>query len=417
MANLPTKTHLTGSTATEAQFQTAIGGLYDFVAQLVVGAPVESLVIASDKVTPTTTNVKIDTEAAIAADNLTNILATNLGQKTIYLRTTSSARVITIKHNQTGSGKIILADGADLVMDSTTFMIALSYDDATATWTEMWRNFGVHTPSASSKASAISNLGLGTSATKDFGTASGQVPLNSNLGALAYLNLADISSLVGATGDISASLASSKTGHVLMDGGTIGKTGSGATNRANNDTLNLYTLLWGLNSVSFPLFNGGLPQSRGATANADWTAGYTIGLPDARGRTLVGRDNMGGNIANRITSAGSGINGTILGAFGGLETVVLTSGQLAAHFHSATSMTTNTAGAHSHTFTQISGESGGGTNGLQIRGFTSGTANSTQIQTSGSHSHSISGNTDSAGANEAHQNTQPSIVVNYFIKL
>ncbi len=43
----------------------------------------------------------------------------------------------------------------------------------------------------------------------------------------------------------------------------------------------------------------------------------TFNVPDRRGRTSVGRDDMGGSPANRITVGGCGIIGTTLGATGG----------------------------------------------------------------------------------------------------
>lgn len=43
----------------------------------------------------------------------------------------------------------------------------------------------------------------------------------------------------------------------------------------------------------------------------------TFNLPDKRGRVSIGKDNMGGSSANRITNAVSGISGTTLGAAGG----------------------------------------------------------------------------------------------------
>ena len=43
----------------------------------------------------------------------------------------------------------------------------------------------------------------------------------------------------------------------------------------------------------------------------------TFNVPDARGRTLFGRDNMNGTAASRLTSAVSGLDGTTLGAGGG----------------------------------------------------------------------------------------------------
>lgn len=45
----------------------------------------------------------------------------------------------------------------------------------------------------------------------------------------------------------------------------------------------------------------------------------TFGVPDSRGRISVGRDNMGGTTASRVTAGVSGITGTTLGAVGGDE--------------------------------------------------------------------------------------------------
>lgn len=54
----------------------------------------------------------------------------------------------------------------------------------------------------------------------------------------------------------------------------------------------------------------------------------TFNLPDCRGRLTAGVDNMGGTAANRITSAGSGVTGTTLGAVGGSQNQTLTTGQI-----------------------------------------------------------------------------------------
>lgn len=43
----------------------------------------------------------------------------------------------------------------------------------------------------------------------------------------------------------------------------------------------------------------------------------TFNAPDKRGRVSVGRDNMGGSAANRVTNAVAGFSGTTLGAAGG----------------------------------------------------------------------------------------------------
>lgn len=55
----------------------------------------------------------------------------------------------------------------------------------------------------------------------------------------------------------------------------------------------------------------------------------TFNLPDLRGRTVVGKDNMGGFAANRITATGTG-NGGISGA---TQSHILTVPQMPAHDH------------------------------------------------------------------------------------
>jgi microcystin-dependent protein len=71
----------------------------------------------------------------------------------------------------------------------------------------------------------------------------------------------------------------------------------------------------------------------------------TFNVPDLRGRTSFGVDNMGGTAANRITTAGSGINGSALSATGGSELL-----QSHTHANVLTDPThTHTDAGHSHT--------------------------------------------------------------------
>jgi microcystin-dependent protein len=63
----------------------------------------------------------------------------------------------------------------------------------------------------------------------------------------------------------------------------------------------------------------------------------TFALPDLSGRLLACREGMDGAPApGRITTAGSGIDGTALGATGGVETVTLATSQLPSHTHANT---------------------------------------------------------------------------------
>ena len=54
----------------------------------------------------------------------------------------------------------------------------------------------------------------------------------------------------------------------------------------------------------------------------------TFNVPDLRGRSKFGRDDMGGSAANRITNAGSGIVGTTTGAVGGAQSVTFAQANL-----------------------------------------------------------------------------------------
>jgi hypothetical protein len=164
--------------------------------------------------------------------------------------------------------------------------------------------------------------------------------------------------------------ATPPTGFILADGRTLGSAASAATNRANADTVNLFTLLW--NSMADA--QATVSTGRGASAAADFAANKTITVPDFRGRTGIGKDDMGGSAANRVTNAISVIPGTTLGASGGDQS-------LQAHVHGGVQVFVNSS-------------LGGGSGGAQTT--TSSTA--------------------STGAG-ASQNMPPSYVVNKIIKL
>lgn len=123
--------------------------------------------------------------------------------------------------------------------------------------------------------------------------------------------------------------------------------------------------LFGASSVSIDSAIGGLPAGvvapfAGATAPTGWLLCYgqavsrttyaalfaaigtiygtgdgttTFNLPDLRGRVAAGKDNMGGSAANRLTTAGAGIDGTTIGSAGGAQTNTLTTSHMPAHNH------------------------------------------------------------------------------------
>ena len=119
----------------------------------------------------------------------------------------------------------------------------------------------------------------------------------------------------------------------------------------------------------------------------------TFNLPDLRGRVIAGQDDMGGTSADRLTNQTGGLNGDTLGATGGAETHTLTEAQMPAHTHSA--------GTY-----EVQGQSGSGGDS----GATVGTGDGNAFDPA------VSGTSGSAGSGAAHNNVQPTIILNYIIK-
>lgn len=106
-------------------------------------------------------------------------------------------------------------------------------------------------------------------------------------------------------------------------------------------------------------------------------------LPDLRGRVSAGRDNMGGTGASRLTSSGkAAINGTVVGASGGAQDHTLVEAEIPAHTHSVGNQSTASHDGSGN----VSATPGSGTTG-------------------------------STGGGGAHNNVQPTIVMNFIIKI
>lgn len=160
-------------------------------------------------------------------------------------------------------------------------------------------------------------------------------------------------------------------------------------------------------------------------------AGYIYGtdathfsLPDYRGRIGVGKDDMGGTAANRITVAISGANGSQLGAVFGAEGITLTTAQLPAHNHSVTGAPAHnlTMPDHQHYFPRGNLSVGSGDRSQVMMNDVSGAIDN--VVTYGATSlPAINGSvtvgslaTANAGSGNVHQNSQPSIVVNKMMR-
>lgn len=159
------------------------------------------------------------------------------------------------------------------------------------------------------------------------------------------------------------------------------------------------------------------------------TTGSSL-APDLRGRVMAGKDDMGGTPAYRLTNmiAGIGVDGLTLGATGGHQANSLTEVQMPGHNHGG--------GYHKHDI------AAGGSSGmfdtnpndgfdyrytvLSIQDGTSGRTPAHGIGVSSANGYGVmaananiatQGNGGTIGDGQSHNNTQPTIIVNYFIKI
>lgn len=118
----------------------------------------------------------------------------------------------------------------------------------------------------------------------------------------------------------------------------------------------------------------------------------TFNVPDLRGRAIAGQDDMGGVSADRLTDQSGGLDGDTLGASGGAETHTLTEAQLASHTHTVT-------------------------NSLKLTDAddTGSTPASAEYNAAGNLRSTYTPSLASSGGGQAHNNVQPTLILNYMI--
>ena len=116
-------------------------------------------------------------------------------------------------------------------------------------------------------------------------------------------------------------------------------------------------------------------------------------MPDMRGRVAAGKDNMGGTAASRLTTASSGVDGATLGAAGGSQTHTLDTTQIPSHTHDLALKYVTVGGAGS------------------ARNYWTRSAPDTL------YNGTVTGGATASGGGLAHNNTQPTVVTNYIVKV
>jgi microcystin-dependent protein len=192
----------------------------------------------------------------------------------------------------------------------------------------------------------------------------------------------------GMTGTVIATiLTAAPTGWLMFNGDTLGSATSGAT-RASADNQNLFLALWAsLTNADAPVSGG-----RGATAAADWAANKTITLPDMRGRSIIG------------TGTGSGLSARTHGAKLGAETHQLSAGEIPAHRHFIMNTGSTSAGSPNVTAAQT------------LVRYNS-TASNGSYDLNGTASDATIGLSSSVGSDVGHNNMQPSMALNWIVKI
>jgi hypothetical protein len=194
---------------------------------------------------------------------------------------------------------------------------------------------------------------------------------------------------VGAVVDIDGEDA--PPGYVKANGMTIGNSASGATNRADADTRELFFHYWAQydNTNKVIQDSAGLPTTRGLTAAADWAANKRMPVLEHRGEWRRGLDDGRGIDPSR--------------ALGSHQ-----DGQNSSHSHT---LTVDSSGSHEHAITVSSAGSHNHANDIFNRVFQAPYAGSlTGSDTNGSGAEQAIGAGDSAVMSDAgsHEHTATS---------
>lgn len=150
----------------------------------------------------------------------------------------------------------------------------------------------------------------------------------------------------------------------------------------------------------------------------DWINVYLCngnnGTPDKRGRVAVGTTSGmgGGTFSSVVNPAISGNPTYALFSTGGANTITLSSAQLPSHTHTGT---TDSNGAHTHTYTQHTVDQEVATTGSGVRAL-----NKNYLQdgayitaSSGAHTHTFT--TSATGSGSSHSNVQPVLACYYIM--
>lgn len=135
-------------------------------------------------------------------------------------------------------------------------------------------------------------------------------------------------------------------------------------------------------------------------------SGANFNVPDLRGRVVAGRDVDQGGYGNRLSATHFGSNGRTSGQTGGSEGQTLTEAQMAAHSHFVANTDSTTSAAPSLSNTQY----------VAVHNSHTGGSTADSYDLHGTATVATVGLSSSTGSGSAHNNVQPTIILNYIIK-
>ena len=186
---------------------------------------------------------------------------------------------------------------------------------------------------------------------------------------------------------------------------SVGEQGWGTLVNENFDKIDatsitgVVQLFAGSSAPSGWLICNGQAVSRTAYAALFAVIGTTYGAGD--GSTTF-------NVPNLVNKTVRGSNS--LGKTGGADTVTLSTENIPAHTHGVGTLTIDLAGEHTHSIGCSSGSA------MRLSGSSGNLNNGGQTSSAGSHTHTISGTTDSTGSGSAVTITNPYVMLHYIIK-
>ena len=262
----------------------------------------------------------------------------------------------------------------------TTGQTFSSGDQVTASKLNDIANQATFTSASATTDDSTLTLGSSKLKVKDLGITSTQLATDSVItakiqdGAVtsAKLDAGAVSVLMPSGSLMPYAGSSAPTGYLLCDGAAISRT--------------TYSALFALVGTTYGSGDGS----------------STFNIPDLRGRVIAGQDDMGGSSANRLTNQTGGVDGDTLGGTGGEEGQTLTTSQLASHSHFGANYG-GTGTAYLNAADQkimANGNDGGASSYHFFR--TTDTPNTAT--------------TSDSGGGTAHNNVQPTIILNYIIK-